>query len=171
MDLMALAKQVAALSPEQRAELIHQMQSGFDAHLGMRFTHVDGSRVVATLDVTDHHLQPYGLVHGGVYCTLAEAVCSVGAVMSILSSGRHAVGAENRTRFKRAARAGTTLTATAVPAEVKEPWHTWQCTIEDATGRICAEGSVIVRALEPGTSLAGQRIEPPKVPGMDTEGD
>lgn len=170
MDPMALAQQILALTPEQRADLIHQMQSGFDAHLGMHFRHVATDKTVATLEVTENHLQPYGLVHGGVYCTLAEAVCSVGAVMSILASGRHAVGAENRTRFKRAARVGTTLTATAVPAEISEPWHTWQCTIEDADGRVCAEGSVVVRALEPGTSLAGQRIEPPKVPDLPSDG-
>ncbi|WP_158256066.1 PaaI family thioesterase [Corynebacterium sp. 13CS0277] len=50
---------------------------GLDAALGLRYHTVTPTRVVASLVVGEHHLQPGGLVHGGIYCALAESCGSV----------------------------------------------------------------------------------------------
>ena len=44
--------------------------------LGLRFAVVTPQRVVAHLDAGPQHHQPYGVLHGGVYCSIVEAVAS-----------------------------------------------------------------------------------------------
>lgn len=158
MDPSQLAQFIAQLDPPQRAALLTQASLGFDAHLGIRWTWVDGDKVVGEVDITDRHVQPYGLVHGGVYCTLAEAACSTGAAISVLPLGKNAVGVENRTRFKKAARAGTTLTITAIPKSVEGRDHTWAAVMVDSDGRTCATSEVVVRALDPKVRVGGAAV-------------
>ena len=127
----------------------------------MRFLTVDGAEVVAELSVTDAHIQPYGLVHGGVYATLGESVCSVGAAFSVMAEGKNAVGAENTTRFHRGSRPGTVLTATARPLPGTYPRGqiVWEAVITDAVGRRCATSRVTIAVLEPGKRIAGESVE------------
>jgi 1,4-dihydroxy-2-naphthoyl-CoA hydrolase len=158
VDPSQLAQFIAQLDPRQRAELLTQASLGFDAHLGIRWSWVGDDRVVGEVEVTDAHVQPYGLVHGGVYCTLAEAACSIGAAMAVLPLGKNAVGVENRTQFRRAARAGTTLTVTATPVSVEGPRHTWRAEMVDRDGALCAVGEVVVRALDPRVRVAGAEV-------------
>ncbi len=158
-DLSAAAAQLAALSPEQCAAVINQMGSGFDSLVRLTYVRASTSEVVAELTAGPEHTQPYGLVHGGVYCAMAESVCSVGAVLTVLPSGRHAVGSENRTRFERPTRRGTTLTVRAVPGPTDDGWHTWHADITGDDGLLRAQSTVIVRALEPGQELAGEVVD------------
>lgn len=158
MDASQIASLVATLGPEDLAALLTQTSGGFDAHVGLEFTWASPERVTATLSPGDHHTQPYGLVHGGVYCSAAEATCSIGAALSVLPQGRNAVGVENRTRFLRAARPGATLTITATPASVQGDRHTWAAVVLDGEGRRCAEAEVVVRALDPDTRVAGAAV-------------
>lgn len=159
MDPAQLAALVATLGPEELAALLTQASGGFDAHIGLQFIWASPDRVVAKLTPGDEHTQPYGLVHGGVYCTAAEATCSIGAALSVLPQGRNAVGVENRTRFLRATRPGATLTITAIPATVQGDRHTWSAVVLDGEGRRCAEAEVVVRALDPKARVAGAAVK------------
>ncbi|HUG86417.1 MAG TPA: PaaI family thioesterase [Euzebya sp.] len=107
--------------------------------LGVAYTELTPTRVVATLAVTDKLKQPYGIVHGGVYCTLAESVASVGAV--IARGGQGAVGQSNQTDFLRATRGGV-LTATATPVHVGRSVQLWGVDITDEEGHLCAQARV-----------------------------
>jgi len=100
---------LATLPPPQRAALLDANRAGFDRALGLRFEVAEDDRVVATLEVRAEHLQPYGLVHGGVYAAMVESVCSVGAALRELPKGRNVVGLENTTRFHRGTRLGAHL--------------------------------------------------------------
>ena len=55
--------------------------------LGLEMQEVGPERVVATLEVDERHHQPYGIAHGGVYCSLVEGVASYGAGQSALARG------------------------------------------------------------------------------------
>jgi 1,4-dihydroxy-2-naphthoyl-CoA hydrolase len=158
VDPAQIATLVATLGPEELAALLTQASGGFDAHVGLEFTWASPERVVAKLTPDEQHTQPYGLVHGGVYCAAAEATCSVGAALSVLPQGRNAVGVENRTRFLRASRPGTTLTITATPATVQGDRHTWSAVVLDGEGQRCAEAEVVVRALDPKARVAGAAV-------------
>lgn len=161
MSLTAMAAQLAALSPEARAAAINGFSGGLDERLGLTFTWCAEDRVEATLSADQTHTQVYGLVHGGLYCTMVEAVGSCGAALLHLPGGRLPVGVENRTRFVRAARAGSVLTATGTPTEVTEHGSIWSVTVVDQDGTICAQGQLTAKALEPGTKLGGEALALP----------
>ena len=50
--------------------------AGFDSELGLQYLEVtpDGGR--ARLEITDKVKQPWGIVHGGVYCSIVESLAS-----------------------------------------------------------------------------------------------
>ena len=47
-----------------------QEPRGFDATLGLSFTHVSAERVEGAAPVGPHLHQPYGVVHGRVYAAV-----------------------------------------------------------------------------------------------------
>jgi 1,4-dihydroxy-2-naphthoyl-CoA hydrolase len=51
--------------------------------------------------VEDHHKQPYGLVHGGVFATLAEGMCSAATYGAVINDGMTIMGQANATTFLR----------------------------------------------------------------------
>ena len=117
----------------------------FNELLGIEVVEASPERVVARVRVDSRHLQPYGIVHGGVYSTLAEMTASIGAALSAMSRdpGGGAVGLENHTTFVRAAREGAVLLGTATPLHAGRRTQAWVVEIRDAeTGRLHARSSV-----------------------------
>jgi uncharacterized protein (TIGR00369 family) len=138
-------------------EMLNRTLDGYNRALGLRFVSVTEDEVVAELDVGPQHLQPYGLVHGGVYASMAETVCSVGAGVNALADGRSTVGLENHTSFLKGVRGGT-IRATAKPLVKGRRTHVWQATITDAEGKTAATGQVRLLMLEPGAAVAGETV-------------
>ncbi|CAN5281932.1 PaaI family thioesterase [soil metagenome] len=122
----------------------------FDQLLGLEFVEATAQRVVAHIEVAPKHTQPYGIVHGGVYCSMAETVASFGAVLAIGAEGAGAVGQSNHTDFLRATRSGT-LTATATPVHVGRSVQLWAVEITDDEGRLCAQSKVRMFNIAAGT--------------------
>ena len=93
--------------------------------------------------ISAKHFQPHGIVHGGVYCSLIETACSVGASLSAAerTKGASAVGLENHTSFIRAVRSGT-LTATARPITRGRTTQVWECDVRNEQGQVTATGRV-----------------------------
>ena len=60
--------------------------------MGITVTAASAERVTGTMPV-DGNIQPYGLLHGGASCVLAESLGSVGAALQA-GPGRFAVGIE-----------------------------------------------------------------------------
>src|SRR4029453_16019277 len=80
--------------------------AGWDSVLGLRIVRASRDEVVAEYEVAPPPHQPYGIVHGGVHCSALEAVCSTGAGLDAMASGRSVVGLENHPSFVRAIRTG-----------------------------------------------------------------
>lgn len=117
----------------------------FVRHLGVEFTEVSGDRVVATWTAKPELHQPYGIVHGGVHCSVVETLASVGAAMWIGDEGK-VVGVNNNTDFFRAVREGT-LTSTATPLHRGRSQQLWLVETVDEEGRIAARGQVRLQNL------------------------
>jgi uncharacterized protein (TIGR00369 family) len=159
-----LAALLSQLPPEQRTALINANLPGFDRVVGLRYDLIDDASVAATLEIEATHLQPYGLVHGGVYATLVESVCSVGAALRELPRGNNVVGLENTTRFVRGTRLGATLRAEARMTEPPADGRSrWEATITDETGEVCATGRLTVAILAPDAAVAGEAVALPNV--------
>lgn len=123
--------------------------SGFNARLGMTLVETGPDCVVATIEITEDHLQPAGIVHGGVHCAIIETLASVGAGRYFSGPGRSVVGVNNSTDFIRAVGAGSVLTATATPIHQGRTQQLWQVEIAGADGRLVSRGNVRLANLEP----------------------
>ena len=118
-------------------------------HLGIEFAEASGDKVVATWSAEPRLHQPYGIVHGGVHCSVVETLASVGAAMWMGDRGQ-VVGVNNNTDFYRAVRDGS-LTSTATPLHRGRSQQLWLVeTITDVDGRVAARGQVRLQNLYPG---------------------
>lgn len=127
-------------------ELEALASTGFDKVLGLRYVEASGDRVHAEWEVRPELHQPYGIVHGGVYCAVIESLASVGAALWLGERG-NVVGVNNNTDFLRAVRSGL-LTAVAEPQHRGRLQQLWRVVITGPDGRLVAEGRVRLQNLE-----------------------
>lgn len=124
------------------------MKSPFDDLLGLTVEEAGPARVVASLEAGPQHHQPFGLVHGGVYCTLVETLASIGANAWSMEQGHGpAVGVANSTDMLKSHRAGL-LRAEAHPIHQGRSQQLWQVEIKRAEdGHLVARGQLRVQNL------------------------
>ncbi len=122
--------------------------SPFDSELGLRFTELSPDGARAQLDITPKLMQPRGLVHGGVYCSMIESMASVSAYLWLSTrGGGNVVGVNNNTDFLRSVSSGTVYGA-AEPIHRGRRQQLWLVTITDANDRVVARGQVRLQNLE-----------------------
>jgi len=126
---------------------------GWTKELGLEPVELTPRVVVAQWDVGDRHFQPHGIVHGGVYASVVETCCSVGALLAA-PEGTLMVGVENHTSFLRPVRAGR-LTARAVPVHTGRRAQLWECNITDDAGRLIASGRLRLMATDARSEASG----------------
>ena len=94
-----------------------------DNYLGHEMIEIKENYVKSKLRVKDYHKQPMGLVHGGIYSTLAETICSYGA--NYLGIGTF-VGVNNNTDFLASVQYGE-ITCIAEPIKIGRSYQLWEC--------------------------------------------
>ncbi len=124
-----------------------ELSTGFFALLGLEYGEASGDRVTVRWRVRPELLQPYGIQHGGVYCSVVETAASVGAGLWLGERGR-VVGVSNQTDFLRPVGDGE-LTAVATPVHRGRSQQLWQVEISDAKDRLVARGQVRLQNLYP----------------------
>ncbi|RKN40184.1 PaaI family thioesterase [Micromonospora endolithica] len=124
------------------------LTGGFVALLGLEFDEVSGDRVVIRWRVRPELHQPFGIQHGGVYCSVVETAASVGGSLWLGDRGQ-VVGVANQTDFLRAVREGE-LTAVGTPVHRGRSQQLWQVEITDGTDRLVARGQVRLQNLTGG---------------------
>ncbi|MDC0668154.1 PaaI family thioesterase [Nannocystis radixulma] len=154
----ALAALVAAGSDAAAVvAILNDHRSAFDRLIGLRFTLASADAVEAEVPVTPQLLQPYGLVHGGVYATIVETLASSGAALWAAARGQSTVGLENSTSFLQGTRGGT-LRARATPLQRGRRTQVWSVEIRDDDGRTVSSGRVRMLCLEGGATVAGESL-------------
>ncbi|MEU2613220.1 PaaI family thioesterase [Micromonospora sp. NPDC007271] len=124
------------------------LTGGFVALLGLKFDEVSGDRVVIRWQVRPELHQPYGIQHGGVYCSVVETAASIGGALWLGDKGR-VVGVSNQTDFLRAVRDGD-LTAVGTPVHRGRSQQLWLVEITDGAGRLVSRGQVRLQNLTAG---------------------
>lgn len=122
-DLVAAA---AATTEGVSAEVlarVNEGMGGLDATLGVRYTRIANGRVEAEIAVDGRHLQPVGLVNGGVFSALAESAGSLAGMVA--AEGRVVVGVNNNTDFLSSVRGGV-IHAEATPVQLGGRTQVWQ---------------------------------------------
>ena len=123
--------------------------AGFPTLLGLELLECTDELVTARLAVRDELRQPFGLVHGGVFTTIAETLASVGTMAVVVAQGNAAMGLSNQTSFVRPISAGT-IHARAVRRHRGRTTWIWDVEICDDEGRLCAltRMTIAVRPLD-----------------------
>ncbi|SBT38577.1 uncharacterized domain 1-containing protein [Micromonospora auratinigra] len=122
-----------------------ELTGGFVALLGLTFDEVSGDRVVLRWKVRPELHQPYGIQHGGVYCSVVETAASIGGALWLGDKGK-VVGVSNQTDFLRAVRDGE-LTAVGTPVHRGRSQQLWLVEITDEGGRLVSRGQVRLQNL------------------------
>ncbi len=112
--------------------------------MGIEYLEASAERVVGRMPVKGN-TQPYGLLHGGVLCSIVETVGSVAGSIWFGDRG-HVVGTSNHTNFLRAVREGV-LTAVATPIHRGRTQQLWTVDIRDEQERLVAKGELRVANL------------------------
>ena len=120
---------------------LNSTSSGWFNVMRLVFTAASADEVACEFEITEQHLQPWGLVHGGVHCGVIETLASIGATLAVQENGQMAVGLENSTSFIRAATSGK-LTAIARPLSRGRTNQLWESWIRDDRDRLVAQGKV-----------------------------
>ncbi|MEP6852110.1 MAG: PaaI family thioesterase [bacterium] len=124
---------------------------GFLDAIGGTVDGMTGDGGTMTVPVGPHLFQPYGIVHGGVFCTIVETLASLAAAAWFGERG-DVVGVANHTNFLRAVRTGT-LHAVASPIHRGRSQQLWLVEISDDEGRPVARGEVRLANLTSATGL------------------
>jgi 1,4-dihydroxy-2-naphthoyl-CoA hydrolase len=123
--------------------------------LGLEMLELTPDRVRARLVAGPQHHQPYGVLHGGVYCSIVEAVASYGAGHRALALGQKGVlGVSNSTDFFRSHSEGE-LSCEGRAIHTGRSAHLWEVSVTRASdGKLVARGQVRFHVLE---ELPGER--------------
>ncbi|WP_289016672.1 PaaI family thioesterase, partial [uncultured Aeromicrobium sp.] len=103
--------------------------------------------VVVRFTITERHLQPFGIPHGGIYCAVHESTASVAAQIWLGEKGV-VVGTNNSTDFIRQAKLGDTITVTATPIHRGRTQQLWHLDSVGSDGRLVAQGQVRLANLD-----------------------
>ena len=125
--------------------------AGFDALYGLEILSLGDEEATAQVPVRPEVLQPGGLVHGGVYASIAESLTSFATWKAVSAEGKSAQGLSNQTSFLRPILSGT-IHATARRRHCGRTTWVWEVDITDDEGRVCAlvRMTVAVREAPPG---------------------
>jgi 1,4-dihydroxy-2-naphthoyl-CoA hydrolase len=115
----------------------------YDALYGLELCEMGEERVSARVDVRDELMQPMGIVHGGVYASIAEGICSIGTTLAVLTERKLAIGLSNHTTFLRPIREGS-IHAEAAPLHRGRTTWLWDVRFADDGGRLCATAQVCI---------------------------
>src|ERR1051325_6008145 len=113
------------------------ISQGFEGLYRLRIDEIGDGLIRAHVDVVDHHKQPAGLVHGGVFASIAEATTSMATWLAVQEDGRSAQGLSNQTSFLRPILEGT-IHATARARHRGRTTWVWEVEIADDQERLCA---------------------------------
>lgn len=103
--------------------------------IGIVFTEIGDDFIKATMPVDHRTKQPFGLLHGGASCVLAETLGSVASALVVDPLKQKCVGLEINANHIRAVRDGV-VTATAKPLHLGATTHVWDIRITDAQERL-----------------------------------
>jgi 1,4-dihydroxy-2-naphthoyl-CoA hydrolase len=122
---------------------------GLDGHIGLRIDELGPDRVVGHVDLGPQHHQPFGIVHGGVYCSIVETIGSMGGSMVVRDEGRVVVGVNNNTHFVASMSEGRVI-AVGTPVVTGRTQQLWNVEItRESDGRLVAVGQLRLQAIEP----------------------
>lgn len=117
--------------------------------LGIEITAIGPDFVEARMPVDERHVQPFGLLHGGVSVVLSETLGSMACYLA-LPEGQHCVGLEVNANHLAAVRQGESVSALCRPLHLGRSTQVWQTEIRRADGKLACVSRLTCAVLERG---------------------
>jgi 1,4-dihydroxy-2-naphthoyl-CoA hydrolase len=117
------------------------------SHLGMEWTELGDDHIKMRMPVDNRTHQPYGLLHGGASCALAETAGSVASYYVIDNSKFICVGIEINANHVRGVREGYVI-ATCTPLHIGTSTHVWDIKIHDEKEKLVCVSRLTVAILK-----------------------
>ncbi|NCU02744.1 MAG: hotdog fold thioesterase [Chitinophagaceae bacterium] len=115
--------------------------------LSINYTEVGNNFIKATMPVDHRTHQPYGLLHGGASCVLAETLGSIASAMIINPEKFICVGIEINANHIRSVRSGV-VTGVATPIHIGASTHVWDIRIVDEREKLVCISRLTVAILK-----------------------
>ncbi len=116
-------------------------------YLGIEWVALGGDYIKMRMPVDDRTRQPYGLLHGGASCALAETVGSVASHFVIDPDKFICVGMEINANHLRSVSKGY-VTATCTPLHIGATTHVWDIKIHDEREKLVCVSRLTVAILK-----------------------
>ena len=108
-----------------------------DKHLDIEIIEIGDDFIVGRVPVVEKTKQPYGILHGGASCVLAESIGSTAAALTLDGAERYPVGIEINANHISSPTDGHVY-AKAVPVHVGGSTSVWNIDItDDQEKRVC----------------------------------
>ena len=115
--------------------------------LGMEWVGIGDDFLKMKMPVDNRTKQPYGLLHGGASCALAETIGSIASFLVIDANQFICVGLEINANHVRSAREGY-VTATCTPLHIGASTHVWDIKIHDEKEKLVCISRLTVAILK-----------------------
>lgn len=116
-------------------------------HLGMEWVAIGDDHIKMRMPVDSRTLQPYGLLHGGASCALAETIGSIASHLVIDTDKFICVGLDINANHVRSARQGF-VTATCTPLHLGLSTHVWDIRIHNENEKLICISRLTVAILK-----------------------
>ena len=116
-------------------------------HIGLEFVELGENFLKARMPVDHRTRQPYGYLHGGASCVLAETLGSVSSAMVIDSAKFLCVGIEINANHIRSAKQGY-VTGITKPIHLGSSTHVWDIKIYDENEKLVCVSRLTVAIIE-----------------------
>jgi len=113
------------------------LKGTFDDFINHEILEISENYIKSSLIVEDYHKQPMGMVHGGVFDTMAEASISYAAYYTQEGTW---VGVNNNTDFIKAVTEGTII-CEATPIKLGKRSQIWEAILSN-NDEVCARSTV-----------------------------
>ena len=130
-------------------------EESFIGLVGLAIEGADEHSAHADLAVRRELLQPWGIVHGGVFATIAESLASWATASVVAPEGQAAMGLSNATSFLRPISAGTIHAVATRRHRGRTTW-VWDVDMSDDEGRLCATSRVTIAVRAPAGAAEAQ---------------
>ena len=104
-------------------------------HLGLEWGEIGKDFIKAKMPVDHRTIQPYGLLHGGASCVLAETLGSVASYFVIDTSQFYCVGIEINANHIRSVKQGFVY-GVCSPIHIGTSTHVWDIRITNEEGKL-----------------------------------
>ena len=109
--------------------------------LGIRLTELGPDYIRGTMPVDDRTRQPFGILHGGASCVLAETLGSFASVMCVNQDTNFAVGSVITTNHLRPVESGT-VEGLCKLIHLGKTKHVWEILITNESGKLVARSEL-----------------------------